>query len=282
PGDAAAFVNQAHAGLVDLGLTVPPTKAGFAKRVTVYPGGEAAFVLEYQSTPYRAITRVLIDWLGFRVSEAFEPSAVLAEINRRLSSFNLTIEMKDVSWLDEELNLRKAKLRFGDQERVVRFKDARDLMKSMNEMLATRKIAFLELETWGDDFAFLLVREPRWDKLSNPELVVVKADQTANGGECGACGARVGRCWSDWRGVREPSPLDESTGRYEGSAADRRSRATQMVNRPWEPVRLGAGLRPDRSEREPSATRAAGDRQVVSEERQSSRSADSRRRLRLP
>src|SRR5256886_6662840 len=139
PGDAVAFVNQAHAGLVDLGLTVPPTKAVFAKRVAVYPGGEAAFVLEYQSTPYRAITRVLIDWLGFRVSEAFEPSAVLAEINRRLSSFNLTIEMKDVSWLDEELNLRKAKLRFGDQERVVRFKDARDLMKSMNEVLATRR-----------------------------------------------------------------------------------------------------------------------------------------------
>src|SRR3989475_11279540 len=66
PGDAAAFVNQAHAGLVDLGLTVPPTKAGFAKRVAVYPGGEAAFVLEYQSTPYRRLTRGLLDWLVFR------------------------------------------------------------------------------------------------------------------------------------------------------------------------------------------------------------------------
>ena len=190
PGNAESFVTEAHAGLVDLGLTVPPTKAVFAKRVAAYPGGEVAFVAEYQSTPYRAITRVLIDWLGFRVSEAFEPAAVLAEINRRLSSFNLSIEMKDVSWLDEELNLRKAKLRFGDQERVVRFKDARDLMKGVNEMLATRKIAFLELETWGDDFAFLLVREPHWDKLSNPALVVVKADQTAKGGECGEKSAR--------------------------------------------------------------------------------------------
>ena len=197
PGNAESFVTEAHAGLVDLGLTVPPTKAVFAKRVAAYPGGEVAFVAEYQSTPYRAITRVLIDWLGFRVSEAFEPAAVLAEINRRLSSFNLSIEMKDVSWLDEELNLRKAKLRFGDQERVVRFKDARDLMKGVNEMLATRKIAFLELETWGDDFAFLLVREPHWDKLSNPALVVVKADQTAKGGECGECGAPVGKYWSD-------------------------------------------------------------------------------------
>src|SRR3989442_8711384 len=108
PGDAESFVNQAHAGLVDPGLTVPPTKAVFAKPVAVYPAAEAAFVLEYQSTPYRAITRVLIDWLGFRVSEAFEPSAVLAELKLRPSSFKLTIEMKDVSWLDEELNLRKA------------------------------------------------------------------------------------------------------------------------------------------------------------------------------
>src|SRR3989441_4567849 len=112
PGDAVAFVNQAHAGLVDLGLTVPPTKAVFAKRVAVYPGGEAAFVLEYQSTPYRAITRVLIDWLGFRVSETFEPAAGLAEINPRATSFNPSIEMKDLRWLHQELYLRKAKLRF--------------------------------------------------------------------------------------------------------------------------------------------------------------------------
>src|SRR5438445_13207580 len=46
PGDAAAFVNQAHAGLVDLGLTVPPTKAVFAKRVAVYPAGEPASVTD--------------------------------------------------------------------------------------------------------------------------------------------------------------------------------------------------------------------------------------------
>src|SRR3989442_5533101 len=112
PGDAVAFVNQAHAGLVDLGLTVPPTKAVFAKRVASYPGGEAAFVLEYQSTPYRAITQVLIDRLGFRVSETFEPSAGLAAFNRRLTSFNLSIWSTELSWLDQELDLRKAKLRF--------------------------------------------------------------------------------------------------------------------------------------------------------------------------
>jgi hypothetical protein len=195
--DAETFVNEAHAGLVGLGLTVSPTKAVFAKRVAAYPGGEAAFAAEYRSAPYRATTRVLVDWLGFRVPETFEPAAVLAEVNRRLSSFNLGVEMRDLNWLDEELNLRKAKLIFGGQERVVRFKDARDLIKGVNEMLATRKIAFLELETWGDDFAFLLVRDPRWDKLADPELVVVKADQTAKGGECGECGAPVGKYWSD-------------------------------------------------------------------------------------
>src|SRR2546428_2967997 len=193
PGDPEAFVTEAHAALVGLGLPAPPTKAVFANRVAAYPGGEAAFVAEYRSTPYRAITRVLIDWLGFRVSETFEPAAVLAEINRRLSSFNLSIAMKDLSWLDQELNLRKAKLIFGDQERVVRFKDVRDLMKGVNEMLATRKIAFVELETWGDDFAFLLVREPRWDKLSDPELVVVKADQTARGGGGGGGGGPLAK-----------------------------------------------------------------------------------------
>jgi len=31
----------------------------------------------------------------------------------------------------------------------------------------------------------------------NPALVVVKADQTAKGGECGECGAPVGKYWSD-------------------------------------------------------------------------------------
>ncbi len=197
PGEVDVFVNEAHAGLVDLGLTVAPTKAVFAKRIAAYPGGEAAFVADYRSAPYKAVTRVLADWLGFRVPETFELGAILPEVNRRLSSFKLAIDAKDLMWLDQELNLRKAKLVLGNQEKVVRFKDARDFLKGVNELLANRKLAFLELETWADDFAFLLVREPRWDKLKNPELVVVKADQTATDGECGECGAPVGKYWSD-------------------------------------------------------------------------------------
>jgi hypothetical protein len=105
--------------------------------------------------------------------------------------------LKDVTWLDKELNLRKAKLLMGDQERVVRFKDARDFLKPVNDLIGSKKLAFLELETWGDDFAFLLVREPRWEKIAATDLVVVKAEQTAKGGECGECGAPVGRFWSD-------------------------------------------------------------------------------------
>src|SRR5881628_1148376 len=54
PGEVEVFVNEAHAGLVDLGLTVAPTKAVFAKRVAAYPGGEAAFVAEYRSASYGA------------------------------------------------------------------------------------------------------------------------------------------------------------------------------------------------------------------------------------
>lgn len=197
PSDAVDAASAAHGALVDMGLTVPPTRAVFAKRVAAYPGGEAAFSADYQSAPYRAVTRVLADWLGFRVPEVFEPQAFLAEMNLRLSSFKLSAQMKDLTWLDKELNLRKTRLSVGDQERVVRFKDARDLMKSVNELLAPKKIAFLELETWADDYAFILVRDPHWDKIAATDLVVVKADQTAKGGECGECGAPVGKYWSD-------------------------------------------------------------------------------------
>jgi len=195
--DAESAAGAVHTALVEMGLTVPPTRAVFAKRVAAYPGGQAAFAADFQSAPYRAVTRVLADWIGFRVPELFEPEALLSEMNLRLSSFKLNAQMKDLTWLDKELNLRKTRLRVGDQERVVRFKDARDLMKSVNELLAPKKLAFLELETWADDYAFLLVRDPQWDKIAGTDLVVVKSDQTAKGGECGECGAPVGKYWSD-------------------------------------------------------------------------------------
>lgn len=197
PAEVETAVNQAHAAIVETGLTVPQTRTVFAKRIASYPGGEAAFVADFQSEPHRAVTRVLADWLGFRVPETFEPEALFADVNLRLSSFKLNVQMKDLTWLDKELNLRKARLVLGDQEKVVRFKDPRDLLKAVNELLAPKKLAFLELETWADDFAFLVVREPRWDKIAKTDFVIVKADQTANGGECGECGAPVGKYWSD-------------------------------------------------------------------------------------
>jgi hypothetical protein len=192
-----AALNEAHAVLVDLGLTVPPTRPVFGKRVAAYPGGEAAFAASYRSERHRAVTRVLADWLGFRVPDKFEPDALLSEVNLRLSSFKLSIQLRDLTWLDKELNLRKAKLVMGDVERVVRFKDARDFLKSVNDLIGSKKLAFLELETWDNDFAFLLVREPHWDKIAGTDWVVVKAEQTAKGGECGECGAPVGKYWSD-------------------------------------------------------------------------------------
>ena len=197
PGEVEAAVNEAHAAIVETGLTVPQTRTVFAKRAALYPGGEAAFLADFRSTPHRAVTRVLADWLGFHVPEVFEPDTLLADVNLRLSSFKLSMQLKDLTWLDKELSLRKAKLVLGDQEKVVRFKDARDLLKSVNELLAPKKLAFLELETWADDYAFLIVREPRWDKIAKNAFVIVKADQTANGGECGECGAPVGKYWSD-------------------------------------------------------------------------------------
>jgi hypothetical protein len=197
PQEAEAIIGQVHAALVDLGLTVPPTRPVFGKRIAAYPGGDAAFAADYRRERHRAVTRVLADWLGFRVPDAFEPEALLAEVNLRLSSFKLALALKDLTWLDKELNLRKAKLVMGDQERIVRFKDARDFLRPVNDFIGSKKLAFLELETWGDDFAFLLVREPRWDKIAATDLVVVKAEQTAKGGECGECGAPVGKFWSD-------------------------------------------------------------------------------------
>ncbi len=192
-----AVVDAVHGGLVELGLAVPGTRSVFGKKLAAYPGGTDAFLSTYERAPYRAVTRVLIDWLGFRVPQDFEPAKLLEDVNLRLSSFNLAVAMSDLMWLDQDLGLRKARLRLGDQEKVVRFKDARDFVKGINELLAPRKLAFLELETWSEDFAFLLTRDPRWGELASTDLVVVKAQETAVGAECGECGAPVGAHWHD-------------------------------------------------------------------------------------
>lgn len=197
PADLDSAVNEAHAALVDLGLTIPGTKTVFGKRVASFPGGGDAFLALYREKPYRAATILLVDWLGFRAPADFEPEKLLADVNLRLSSFKLAVQMTDSTWLDEELALRKARFRLGDVERVVRFKDARDFVKGVNDLVTPKKVTFVELETWTPDFAFLLVREPRWEKLAATKLVVVKAPQTAVGGECGECGAPVGENWHD-------------------------------------------------------------------------------------
>ena len=194
---AAAVHAEVDAGLVDLGLTIPGTKVVFTKRVASLPGGTAQFVALYRERPHRAGTQVLATWLGFTAPRDFDPAKLLSDINLRLSSFKLSIQMGDLTWLDQELNLRKAHLRLGEVERVVRFKDSRDFVKGVNELIAPKKLVFLELETWTDDHAFLLVREPKWDRLAATQLVVVKAPQTAVGGECGECGAAVGANWHD-------------------------------------------------------------------------------------
>ncbi len=195
--DIEAVVSEVHAGLVDLGLTIPGTRGVFGKRVEAFPGGPAQFVATYRDRAYRAGTAILASWLGFVAPLDFEPAKLLADINLRLSSFKLSIQIGDLTWLDQDLGLRKARLRIGDQERVVRFKDARDFVKGVNELVAPKKLVFLELETWTSDHAFILVRDPKWDKLAATTLVVVKAPQTAVGGECGECGAPVGTNWHD-------------------------------------------------------------------------------------
>jgi hypothetical protein len=197
PEVVEGVIHEAHAALVELGLTIPATMGVFTKRVDAYPGGAAAFAKAFRATPYRATTKLLADWLGFHALSDFDPEAFLKDVNLRLSSFKLAVKMTDVNWLDQELSLRKARIQFDGQEKVVRFKDARDLLKGINEFLTSRKLVFIELETWSDEFAFMLVREPKWEKLAATELVVVKAHETAVGGECGECGAAVGPNWHD-------------------------------------------------------------------------------------
>src|SRR5512136_1527142 len=78
PADAmGATLAEAHAGLVDLGLTIPATKAVFEKRVAASAGGIPAFVDTYKAAPYRATTRLLADWLGFRAPSDFDPEPFL-------------------------------------------------------------------------------------------------------------------------------------------------------------------------------------------------------------
>jgi len=197
PTGPVEAIPAAHHSLVELGLTTPATMGIFERRVAAYPEGAAAFAKDYQERPYRAVTRVLVDWLAVRASTEFDPPKLLGEVNLRLSSFGLAAELKELTWLDQELGLRKGRVLLGGREKIVRFKDPRDFMKGINDLIAPRRAVFLELETWSDEFAFILVREPRWDRLVASEAVVVKAPQTASGGQCGECGAPVGKYWHD-------------------------------------------------------------------------------------
>lgn len=196
-GDANETLHTAHGGLVALGLTTGATRDIFVKRAAAYPGGSEAFLKLHAAEPHKANTLLLGQWLGVAAKTDFDPQAFLAEVNPRLSSFGFSIGMQDVTWLDKDLGLRKARFRLGELEKVVRFKDPRDFVKGINELVAPRKVALIELETWSDDHAFLLVREPNWTALAQTELVVVKDPRTATGGQCGECGANVGIHWYD-------------------------------------------------------------------------------------
>jgi len=195
--DPATVVRTVHEGLVALGLTTAATKDIFAKRAAAYPGGIEGFAEVYAAEPYRPATEVLAGWLALRARTDFDPEELLAQVNPRLSSFGISIEMEGLAWLDQDLGLRKARLRLGPQEKVARFKDPRDFLRAVNELIAARKVALVELETWSEDLAFLLVRDPNWEGLGATDLVVVKDPQTATGGECGECGAKVGNHWND-------------------------------------------------------------------------------------
>jgi hypothetical protein len=195
--DPAAVIGAIHDGLVELGLVARPTREVFRKRVEAFPGGLDAFLRLHEREPWKATTLVLGGWLALRARPDFDPERLLAELNPRLSSFGLSIALHGLSWLDQELGLRKGKIVLGDREKIVRFKDPRDFLRGVNDLVAAKSLAVVELETWSDELAFLLVRDPRWSGLAETDLVVVKDPQTATADDCPECGAKLGKHWND-------------------------------------------------------------------------------------
>lgn len=189
-------LRDVHAQLVDLGLTSAGTFSVFRTRVRNDPG-LGSFLESLEEEPWKHVTSFVASWLGFRVPERFDLADLLYAANQRLSSFGLTIIASDEVWVDQPTGVREATLTLGEEVAVeIRFRTPRDVFVGINELLSDRDLAFLELETWADVAAFMLVRRPRWDRLSTAALVVVKSERTAGGGECRECESSIGSRWA--------------------------------------------------------------------------------------
>ncbi len=196
PATPEEIVNGVHHALVEAGLTVEGTRDVFRKRVEETSGSLDAFAQEYRADPPKAVTGFVASWLGFRVSARFTLDELLKEANQRLSSFGMAVVASSERVVDREAGMREATFTLQEQETVLRFGTPRDVLGGMNAMIQERGVRFLELETWTDDYAFILAKPPRWEKLASGRPVVIKAPETATDGECPQCGAMAGEKWA--------------------------------------------------------------------------------------
>ena len=193
PEDIAA---EAHRGLVEAGLTIEGTREVFKKRLAEKSGSLEAFVAGYERDPAKAVTGFIASWLGFSVPEKFTLENLLYNANQRLSSFGVQVSANDEVILDEAQGRREVTLSLSEEMTTFEFQTPREVFVAINALLRGRAVRFLELETWSGGYAFMLAKTPRWDKLADGELVVVKAEETAGERECPECGSRVGEKWT--------------------------------------------------------------------------------------
>jgi len=187
---------EIHKGLVEAGLAMEGTREVFKKRLADKYGSLDEFETTMKEDPQATVTAFVTSWLGFTVDAKFDLAHLLYSANQRLSSFGIQVNATEEVSVDDAQGLREATFTFGDSQTVLQFQTPREVFNEINAMVRDRGVRFIELETWSDDYAFMLVKAPNWENLSRAELVVVKAEETATGGECPGCGSRIGERWA--------------------------------------------------------------------------------------
>ncbi len=193
PLDVAAEI---HKGLVESGLAMEGTREVFKKRLAEKFGSIEGFEGTMKEDPQGTVTGFVVSWLGFTVPAKFDLADLLYSANQRLSSFGIQVNAADEVSVDDAQGLREATFTLGDAQTILQFQIPREVFNEINAMIRDRGVRFIELETWSDDYAFMLVKNPKWDSLARAELVIVKTEETATGGDCPECGSRVGERWA--------------------------------------------------------------------------------------
>ena len=193
PRDVATEI---HKGLVEAGLAMEGTREVFKKRLAEKFGSIEGFETTMKQDPQGTVTGFVVGWLGFTVPAKFDLAGLLYSANQRLSSFGIQVNAADEVSIDNAQGLREATFTLGEARTILQFQTPREVFNEINSMVRDRGVRFIELETWSDGYAFMLVKSPNWESLARAELVVVKAEETATVGECAECGSRIGDRWA--------------------------------------------------------------------------------------